>query len=185
MVDVKIHSGEFPSAAGVEDSYALSQLMVKWTRLAVDFPEDCSHLVEMIAETDRYRLWEKSIGGFTYPDRDTFLRQEVLLDFDLTARQAQEVFRAVQRGEHETVQAVFKAKADNPDALQAEIAKKVGISQPRVSQIISPGTNKRPKQRGDRIELSAGTDPAAAAERIRERLGDHFADSLKLALEHT
>ena len=74
-------------------------------------------------------------------------------------------------------------RADAETKTQAEVAAEHGITQGRVSQIIS-GTANRSKD-GPRVYLRPGTDPAAAAARIREKLGDDFADQLRLALEET
>ncbi len=65
-------------------------------------------------------------------------------------------------------------------ATQAQIAAEEGVTQGRVSQIISLRPNNNPK-RNDRT-LYLAPDPAAAAARIRERLGDAFANALKTAL---
>ena len=63
---------------------------------------------------------------------------------------------------------------------QQSIAEEAGLSQQRVSQITrcTPSKN-TPKER---ISLSPNTDPQKAAKRIRERLGDDFADQLKSLL---
>lgn len=65
---------------------------------------------------------------------------------------------------------------------QAKAAEALGFKgHSRVSQIVS-GTANRIGTNGTQLKLSAGTDPARAAARIRERLGDTFADDLKRLL---
>jgi hypothetical protein len=60
----------------------------------------------------------------------------------------------------------------SPEAAAARIRdQEHGVSQPRVSQLISPGTYKLDRKRGARVDISAGTSHEAAAARIRERLG--------------
>jgi hypothetical protein len=60
---------------------------------------------------------------------------------------------------------------------QAQIAKERGISQQRVSAITT-GTRSKDTRKA-RVNLSPGTDPAKAAERIRAKLGEEFAQTLK------
>ena len=70
---------------------------------------------------------------------------------------------------------------------QAEIAQATGWDQTTVSRDLGKNTAATPKmpklKRTDtRVRLSPGTAPVAAAERIREELGEDFAAQLKQAL---
>ena len=67
-------------------------------------------------------------------------------------------------------------RADAETKTQAEVAAEHGISQQRVSQL-TRGTSSKDTRKA-RVNLSPGTDPAAAAERIREKLGEEFAERL-------
>lgn len=127
---VTVTTGEFVSADGVEEGYALGQVMVKWSRAATDFVENAEWLVRIVEETDRLRLWEKNVDGFRFPDAETFLRQQVLLEFDLTEQQARSVIAAVRS--HRTsdaqqvlAQAVAQARAQ-PLATRKESGAKGG-----------------------------------------------------------
>lgn len=99
MASVKIDSGELPSAVGIIDSYELSQVVGRWQSIAHGrFRDDCRFLLQMIEETDRLRLWEKNVGGFTYANRDEFLQKKVLIDYDLTERQTRQIVDALRAG---------------------------------------------------------------------------------------
>lgn len=95
----RIDSGELPSAVGIIDSYELSQVVGRWQSIAHGrFRDDCRFLLQMIEETDRLRLWEKNVGGFTYANRDEFLQKKVLIDYDLTERQTRQIVDALRAG---------------------------------------------------------------------------------------
>jgi hypothetical protein len=68
---------------------------------------------------------------------------------------------------------------------QAELAQEYGIHQSEVSRIMGNVPHKPRSLPQVRLQLSAGTSPEAAAARIRERLGDQFADALCTALSNT
>ena len=71
MASVRIDSGELPSAEGVQEGHDLAQVIRHWQSVADGrFRDDCRFLLQMIDETDRLRLWEKNVGGFTYANRD-------------------------------------------------------------------------------------------------------------------
>ena len=99
MASVRVHTGAFPSAKGVDEGYALGQVVAKWQSVASGaFPRDCSWLLNMVQETDELRLWEKDVDGFRYKDRDEFLREQVLIDFDLTEQQFNDIIAALKGG---------------------------------------------------------------------------------------
>jgi hypothetical protein len=52
----------------------------------------------MIEETDRLKLWEKKVDGFTFSSRDEFLREKVLIDYDLTEKQFSTLISALKDG---------------------------------------------------------------------------------------
>jgi len=114
MASVKIDSGQLPSADGVPEGYELSRIIGRWQSIANgQFPDYCAKLLQMIDETDRLRLWEKNIGGFTYESRDEFLRKKVLIDFDLTEQSLTEIVRRLRGGEQVTL--TLRAKAGAPE----------------------------------------------------------------------
>jgi hypothetical protein len=125
---VTVTTGEFISAEGVEEGYQLGQLMVKWSRAATDFVENADWLVRIVEETDRLRLWEKNVGGFNYPDAETFLREKVLFEFDLTEQQASAVIDAVRSHKPGEAQQVLSQanKAQKLAASGEEVRKKRG-----------------------------------------------------------
>jgi hypothetical protein len=216
MASVTVNTGEFPSAEGVEEGYRLGQVVGKWARAARGFLDNADWLVRMVEETDRLRLWEKSCDGFRYPDAETFLREKVLLEFDLTERQAQAVIEAIRAERAGDAQSILsdadKARAQTDPASPEYVAQGTRSDlQPRYNVPKSGGNRKdkalrrlareRPDllERFERGELSANAaaleagfrrpsvqitaaDPAAAAKRIREKLGDYFADQLRAHL---
>ncbi len=99
MASVRIDSGELPSAEGVQEGHDLAQVIRHWQSVADGrFRDDCRFLLQMIDETDRLRLWEKNVGGFTYANRDEFLQKKVLIDYDLTERQTRQIVEALRAG---------------------------------------------------------------------------------------
>ncbi len=186
MASVKVETGEFPSAVGAAPGYEVGQIVKKWAWAARDHSKNISWIIKAFEETEALRLWEISVDGFTYPDRDTFLQKEVLLDYDLTLEQINTLGALISTGKQKEAQKFMKARAKGfrerieAGATQAQIAAEEGVTQGRVSQIISLRPNNNPK-RNDRT-LYLAPDPAAAAARIRERLGDAFANALKTAL---
>jgi hypothetical protein len=100
VASVVIDSGELPSAEGVSEGHALAQVIGRWQSIAHGrFRDDCRFLLQMIDETDRLRLWEKNVGGFTFASRDEFLQKKVLIDYDLTERQTRQIVEALKRGD--------------------------------------------------------------------------------------
>jgi hypothetical protein len=49
-------------------------------------------------QTDRLKLWEKKVDGFTFSSRDEFLREKVLIDYDLTEKQFSTLISALKDG---------------------------------------------------------------------------------------
>jgi hypothetical protein len=141
---VKIDSGELPSAIGKE-GHELTQVVHEWQKVAHGrFPDDCSKLLQMIQETDRLKLWTKPIGGFTYKSRNEFLQKKVLINFDLTEANVSRIVHLLKGGEIEAAQEVLKSKdkirelrTDHPEWTQQQIAEKVGVSRPYVTQVVS------------------------------------------------
>ena len=99
MADVTVTDGSLPSAVGREGQ-ALLNVLRQWQSIANGrFPNDCSALLQMVDETDRLRLWEKKIGGWTSTDRNDFLRHRVLINFDLTEKALTDIVVRLRRGE--------------------------------------------------------------------------------------
>jgi hypothetical protein len=98
-MNLRIDSGGLPSAVGVEGN-ALMNVIRKWQSIADGrFPDDCAALLQMVDETDRLRLWEKNIGGFTFKDRFEFLQKRVLIDFNLTEQALDDIVKRLRKGE--------------------------------------------------------------------------------------
>lgn len=101
---VRIDSGELPSAEGVAEGHDLATVVRKWQSIAHGrFRQDCRFLLQMIDETDRLRLWEKSCGGFRYKTRDEFLQRHVLIDYELTERDMSSIVLALRKGDEAAV----------------------------------------------------------------------------------
>jgi hypothetical protein len=111
---VTIDSGELPSAVGKSGS-ELTRVVHSWQGIAArEFRNNCRFLKQMIAETDELRLWEKNVAGFTFKDRDDFLRNEVLINYELTERDMTEIVAALKHDDIATVQARLRDKAGRP-----------------------------------------------------------------------
>lgn len=99
MASVSINTGALPSAEG-KDGSDLARVIARWQAIAFhDFPHSCKALLQMIDETDRLRLWEKNVGGFTFESRDEFLRKKVLIDFDFAEQSLSEIATRLHSGE--------------------------------------------------------------------------------------
>lgn len=169
MASVRIDSGELPSAVGIIDSYELSQVVGRWQSIAHGrFRDDCRFLLQMIDETDRLRLWEKNVGGFTYANRDEFLQKKVLIDYDLTERQTRQIVEALRAGKSggiaDLVASVEPAKprgapVGNQNAAKGKENKDAN------STIVSPKTKGSTKSETiiARLKRDATTDPKAEA----------------------
>jgi hypothetical protein len=102
---VSIDTGELPSARDVAEGNDLATVIGRWQSIAfISFRDDCRFLKQMIAETDELRLWEKNVGGFKYTDRDEFLRQKVLIDYELTERDMTQIVGMLKRDDVDGVQ---------------------------------------------------------------------------------
>lgn len=141
---VKIDSGELPSAIGKE-GHELMRVINEWQSVAfIQFPADCSKLLQIIEETDRLELWKKRIGGFTFKSRDEFLQKKVLIDFDLTEGQISKIASLLKLGDDAGAQEVLKSKDKirelnerHPELSKAEIAKETNVSRQYVHEVLS------------------------------------------------
>jgi hypothetical protein len=186
MAPVNINQGmPAPEESALEVSRDRWQLLAmarrRWAE--VELPFDC-RLLKLVQ--DEAPILAEAMG---YESGDQFLTGYLNLDMDL-------VCRVVGWLEQEQPEEAVTLQIANEQAIrdqeirreaaggktQQQIAEEFGITQGRVSQVISPCPN-RPRPNRQVLQLSAGTDPALAAARIRERLGDDFADSLTTAVQ--
>jgi hypothetical protein len=147
---VTIDSGELPSARGVAEGYALSQVIGRWQQIAHgSFREDCRFLKQMIEETDELQLWQKNVGGFTFKDRDDFLRNKVLIDYELTERDMVEIVAAL--------------KHDDVDKVRNRLAEKAKATMEAAPSEVGPGQGHRSdlEHRDDSTKLTRGSTSAA------------------------
>lgn len=78
---------------------------------------------------------------------------------------------------------VQELKEQNPEATQREIAEVVGVSVPRVNQLINSETHKhKASQRQAARQLYLPKDAGQAAAKIRAKFGAEFTQQLKEAL---
>jgi hypothetical protein len=165
--------------------------MAGWTAIARGaFPTDCRKIVQMIEETDSLRLWEREIGGRgPWPDRDSFLADQVLLDPDLI----QPVYDAllVLDPDHAIPieEAVNKAKQKEEWTARREagesyreIAKDVGVAPNTVKNRCAINTVITAKVAHPRnvigYRITQYTKPETAADKIIEKFGADFAQQL-------
>lgn len=200
---VIVDSGELPSAEG-KDGHQLAQVVRKWRGVAsLHFPKDCSDLLKMIQETDRLKLWEKNCGGFTYQDRDEFLRKEVLIDYDLTEENFKAIVTALKGGDtkgasDELTKSQQKAERNReirerykePGVTQQKLAADYDLTERQVRAIIKADEPEKVDRTTERLPVRDSNlgrvylcrDPAAAAAKIREKFGEEYAAALKASL---
>lgn len=146
---VKIDSGELPSAIGKE-GHELMRVINEWQSVAfIQFPGDCSKLLQIIDETDRLELWKKTIGGFSFKSRNEFLQKKVLIDFDLTEGQISKIASLLKCGNDQAAQEVLKSKdkireerIKHPEWTQQQIAEEVGVDKAYVSRTLTKNPQK-------------------------------------------
>ncbi len=147
---VTIDSGQLPSAKG-KTGWDLNQVIGAWQNIAQGrFRYDCKALLQMINETDELELWK--IDGF-WNNRDDFLKNEVLIDFDLTGQSFDDIAKKLGLG-----QLVKLTKAERAKGAP-ELAKTGGdrrseaaIRAREASEMVSHGGNRRSDQ-SDNITL--------------------------------
>jgi hypothetical protein len=154
---VTIDSGELPSAEGVAEGQSLFRVIRRWQTIANgNFRDDCRFLKQMIDETDRLRLWEKNVGGFTFKDRDDFLRNKVLIDYELTEQDMTEIVAMLKRGE--------------PDGVRQKLAATMKAAGPVPEQRIGkgmPGPGRGKKTGSVATRFSSRRDISYLAARIK------------------
>jgi hypothetical protein len=180
MASVKVNSGEVTATLLARDVP-----QEKWPELVkkrewfsqVSLTHDCRMVVRFVQEADQ--MW-KALG---YASADDLIARGYGLEPDeirlvvewLTLNDPDEAVGL------DDVKSKIRREYAEGTKTQAEIAAEHGISQPAVSRIITSKKNKQHPARNDRT-VYLPREPSAAAARIRERLGDSFADGLKAAL---
>lgn len=197
MVNVRVDSGELPSMNDCDDKHQMSRVLGRWMSIAHGrFRNDCRFLLQMIDETDNLELWKVGINGFTYESRDEFLQKQVLIDYDLTASDFTAIAEKLRLGEkvcltyREQVaprNAEIKERAAAGETQQS-IADAVGLSREGVAKVlVQKPANTKKTTKAKRInsrQIYLGTDPKTAADKIREKFGDKYADNLAMAIKY-
>lgn len=169
MASVRIDSGELPSAEGVQEGHDLAQVIRHWQSVADGrFRDDCRFLLQMIDETDRLRLWEKNVGGFTYANRDEFLQKKVLIDYDLTERQTRQIVEALRSGKSGGIKELI---AETPPAADPYSRPGNQNARKKDENAVANGNPVSPKTKGShksetiiaRLKRDAATNPQAEA----------------------
>jgi hypothetical protein len=170
-------------------------LIVRRCYIETRFDYDCRCLVQYVAEAEQFH---QELG---YESTDRMLEEELGLQPEwchialewLRHERPAEPISAARLGEIgqqyaqmrlDQIEAAPGRRPYAPGGItQQQVAQEAGVSQQRVSQITSGTASKGTN--GAQVKLSAGTDPAKAAARIREKLGSDFAAALCSALAST
>jgi len=127
--------------------------------------------VTWMCATDFFE-WADSYLGHIF-SLGTFLR-EYIAEYEPEKRE-----RMVKSKQAE----IARIREQKPEATQREIADVIGVSVPRVNQLINSDTHKqKASQRQAARQLYLPKDPIQAAAKIRAKFGAEFTEQLKEAL---
>jgi len=186
---VSINSGEFPLMRNVDMSHQpnRSKVYTAWSKaFTYDVPEAVEHLADIVEDVYTYELWK---DDYLDTPEQFFERYGIFgLDLDEPAK----LIKAL-RSKRSTKKSEIIARAEKAKALREEgktqqaIADELGVDQKTVSRDLGNNTvytPEVPKERRKVIQykISQYTTPETAAQKIRAKFGDDFAQQLKEAL---
>ena len=190
MAAVRIDSGEFPLMRNVDTAYQPNRAKIynDWSRAFNDqVPDAIDHLADVIEDVYAFELWKDKY--LATPEE--FFERIGLFDLDLKepAKLIAELRKKNSSKKAEIVRRAAKAKELREHGLtQRAIAEELGVSQPTVVTDLSE--NSVPAEKPDKakrdhteVRLRPGTAPEQAAQRIREKFGDEYAESLATAIQ--
>jgi len=134
----------------------------------------------MIEETDRLRLWEKNVGGFTFKDRDEFLQRKVLIDYDLTEKQTKRIVEALKAGDERSARRIL---GDAPELKPTGRPKKGEESSPLQKGANTTRLAARIKR--DHPEIAARTEPGTAVAQTCINLATNLQESRITSAAHS
>ena len=190
MAAVRIESGEFPLLRNVDVSKQPNRAEVygQWSKyIYFDLPKIIEHLPEVIEDVYAYEVWKDK-----YLDSpEQFFERIGLFGLDLKepAKLIDELRKkGPSKKKREIIMRAQEAKKlREKGQTQQEIAAELGVNQGTVSRVLcknSVMTEKMHKQPRTRIcyQINQGTDPTVAAQRIRAKFGEEYAQKLKKEL---
>lgn len=190
MAAVRIESGEFPLLRNVDATKQPNRARVygDWISLIhYDLPKIVEHLPEVIEDVYAYEVWKDK-----YLDSpEQFFERIGLFGLDLKepAKLIDELRKkGPSKKKREIIMRAQEAKKlRERGQTQQEIADELGVSQQTASRDLlknSVRTEKMSKQLRSysRYTINQGTDPTVAAQRIRAKFGEEYAQKLKKEL---
>lgn len=190
MAAVRIESGEFPLLRNVDVSKQPNRAEVygQWSKyIYFDLPKIIEHLPEVIEDVYAYEVWKDK-----YLDSpEQFFERIGLFGLDLKepAKLIDELRKkGPSKKKREIIMRAQEAKnLREKGQTQQEIAEALGVSQQTASRDLlkkSVMTEKMSKRARRPVvyQINQGTDPTVAAQRIRSKFGEEYAQKLKKEL---
>ena len=190
MATVRIDSGEFPLMRNIDVSHqpSRSKVYTAWSRAFGDnIPAAVDHLADVIEDVYSYELWKDK-----YLDTpEEFFERYGLFDLDLDepAKLLKELRKEKSSKKNQIIKRARQAKEMREQGMtQQDIADELGVHRNTVvsdlcteNSVITPKiVQEKRKVVGYRI--TEYTKAEVAAVKIRDILGDEFADELKALL---
>lgn len=95
---VVVDSGECPSCATVRSEGDMDRVLTKWRRAATFHVYETEWLLKILDDVDTHRPWEWYRSG-RYRDRNQFLAEEVLVNFEFEQDALPALLEKLRRGE--------------------------------------------------------------------------------------
>ncbi len=185
---VTVNSGEFPLMRNIDISKQPQRANVynEWLKAFTSrVPWAINSLADVIEDIYTYELWKENRLSGPEEMLERFgifglnLEDPLKIIKELRKKNSPLKARLLKRNEE------IKAKREEGKT-QQQIADEVGLSQNRVSEILSVKTVITEKadnpRKVDGYRITTYTTPATAAMKIREKFGDAFADELAAEL---
>lgn len=190
MAAVRIESGEFPLLrnVNVQNQPCRAEVYGQWSKyINSDLPKIIEHLPEVIEDVYAYEVWKDK-----YLDSpEQFFERIGLFGLDLKepAKLIDELRKkGPSKKKREIIMRAQEAKKlRERGQTQQQIAAELGVCQATISNSLlknsvrTEKTNKQPRTR-TRYEINEATDPTVAAQRIRAKFGEEYAQKLKKEL---
>jgi hypothetical protein len=186
---VTVNSGEFPLMRNIDMSKQpqRSHVYAEWSKAFNDrVPWAIDNLANVIEDIYTYELWkERQLSG---PEEMLERFGIIGLDLDNPAKLIRELRKKNSSVKRKLLERNIRIRAEREAGkTQQQIADEVGLSQNRVSEILSEKPayaekTDKPPRKLIQYKINAGTHPRTAALKIRQKFGDEFANALKLAL---
>jgi len=189
MAGVTVDSGEFLLMRNVDVEHQPSRAKVynAWSKafgLYGNVPDAVDHLADIIEDVYTFELWK---DNFLDTPEELFDRMGILgLDLEEPAKLIKALRSKKSTKKQEIIARAEKAKELREEGkTQQQIADELGVSRRTVnSDISAENTVQTPKPAQEKRKviqytITQYTTPETAANKIRDKFGDEFADQLK------